>query len=61
MARRLSPSSFASRAAIPARDRCASRLSLPFCRSAPSHPNGCVFNANKDELKSMPEFKFSND
>ena len=27
----------------------------------PWYPDHAVFNANKDELKSMPEFKFSND
>jgi hypothetical protein len=27
----------------------------------PWYPDHAVFNANKDELKSMPEFKFTND
>ena len=27
----------------------------------PWYPDHAVFNANKDELKSMPKFKFSND
>jgi sporulation protein YlmC with PRC-barrel domain len=27
----------------------------------PWYPDHAVFNANKDQLKSMPEFKFSND
>jgi sporulation protein YlmC with PRC-barrel domain len=30
-------------------------------RSNPWYPDHAVFNANKDELKAMPEFKYSNE
>ncbi|HET7886400.1 MAG TPA: PRC-barrel domain-containing protein [Bradyrhizobium sp.] len=37
----------------------ASTSSAPASKSNPWYPDHAVFNANKDELKSMPEFKYS--
>ena len=39
----------------------ASSSSAPAAKANPWYPDHAVYNATKDELKAMPEFKYSND
>lgn len=39
----------------------ASSSSAPAAKANPWYPDHTVYNATKDELKAMPEFKYSND